>query len=515
MKLFFLKDDTLYKIFTTLEKIPKGGQVEILIESGNQFFNNPRWAKQIDSIVTKRSIHTTFIAQNDRQKNFFVENNINFELKRENKVRIFFNMLYWFFFNIKKFHLKTFQNKNYSFFAIFWLEILLLLGAWYTVYSLILPETVITLTPSYNINEIIYNFRYLYPQDFSTYPYTGKHISLQINTGSIDDVTIQTTINKNPNRGESYIKGKVRITNTLSTPLSLLENTQFVDSNGIEYVSDWKVYVPGAQWKDQAGVGYADLTSKATPENDELIKRFWDSITIWQELLIKKLWSSIHTKQVYAQSIEGFTIWRYTSTWVIDQIEIDELKKDLYNTLDAKKKTLLKSASIEEWWILLPFDNFISLQNCSYSLTGNTDIPSELESVAWSIHCDIIYGYVKKEDLVSWVTQYVTQRSTNSRKIIGIQDNIVNFFDFLTWDYNAYIIPTRINVIESYNLQADTNNILKDLKDQIAGKTKLEAWQILQTIPEIEQWVIHISPFWYDAITSVKSRIRIKIKPQG
>lgn len=119
MKLFFLKQDSLYKIFTTLEKTPKNSQVQIFIESENQFFNNSRWSKQIDGILSKRSIKATFIAQNDHQRKFFEDNNINHEVKKESKIRIFLNLIYWFFFNIRKFHLHTYQNKNYSFFAIF------------------------------------------------------------------------------------------------------------------------------------------------------------------------------------------------------------------------------------------------------------------------------------------------------------------------------------------------------------------------------------------------------------
>jgi len=119
MKLFFLKDDSLYKIFSTLEKTPKHSEVQIFIETENQFFNNTRWSKQIDSILQKRSIKATFIAENDTQRLFFEENNINHAVKKISNGRIFLNMLYRFFFNIKKFHLSNFENKSYISAAIF------------------------------------------------------------------------------------------------------------------------------------------------------------------------------------------------------------------------------------------------------------------------------------------------------------------------------------------------------------------------------------------------------------
>jgi hypothetical protein len=119
MKLFFLKNDSLYKIFTTLEKIPKKSHVQIFIESENQFFNNTRRAKQIDGIVRKKEIEAIFIAENKQQQKFFEENAISHDIRKQNKIREFINLLYRFFFNIKKFHLHTYKSKDYTFFAIF------------------------------------------------------------------------------------------------------------------------------------------------------------------------------------------------------------------------------------------------------------------------------------------------------------------------------------------------------------------------------------------------------------
>ena len=132
-----------------------------------------------------------------------------------------------------------------------------------------------------------------------------------------------------------------------------------------------------------------------------------------------------------------------------------------------------------------------------------------------SLTCSINFAYVKKDDIINGMRQYITNRSTNARKVVNIQNNFINFFEILTGEYNAYIIPTRVNVIESYNLQSDTNRILPMLKDQIAGKSKADALQLIQSFPEIEKGELNISPFWYSSVTSVKSRIRIKISEQN
>jgi len=41
MKIFFLRDDSLYKIFKTIEKLPSNKTIDIHIAQGNPFFDHP------------------------------------------------------------------------------------------------------------------------------------------------------------------------------------------------------------------------------------------------------------------------------------------------------------------------------------------------------------------------------------------------------------------------------------------------------------------------------------------
>lgn len=511
MKLFFLKQDSLYKIFTTLEKTPKNSHVEIFIEPENQFFNNPRWSKQINNILSKRFIKATFIAQNDHQRRYFEVNNINHEVKKENKIRKFLNLSYRFFFNVKKFHLHTYQSKSYSFFAIFWAEALLILIIGYGVYSLILPQTIVTVTPSYEMNEVVYNFRYMYPQDLENYPLKEKHIVIPLYTWKIEKIETSLSLDKKINTDWTIVKGTVRLVNTTNTVISLKVNTQLIDDYGVEYTTNNKVSIPRSEGKDKAGVSYVQITSKDNAENNLLVKEHAEWITMWYRFLIKNLRQSLYTKQVYAEASDGFNVKQYKQPWFILMSEIGELQKELYNTLYIKRKDYVKSDDIPMGWIFIPFENLISLTDCEYNAIGDTTKIDQLSVMSGSLICDINFSYVLKEDIIAGMRKYITDRSTNARKVINIQNNFINFFQILTGEYNAYIIPTKVNVIESYNLESDINNILPILKDQIVGKTKIEAMNVIQTFPEIEKGDITISPFWYGSITNVKSRINIKV----
>ena len=488
--------------------------MEIFVESENQFFNNPRWSKQINNILSKRSIKATFIAQNEHQRRYFEDNNISHEVKKENKIRKFLNLIYRFFFNIKKFHLHTFQHKNYSFFAIFGAEALLILIVAYGIYSLILPQTIITITPSYEMNEVVYNFRYMYEQDIQNYPLTGKHIVIPLYTGTIPNIQATLSLDKKVNADGSIVKGTVRLINKTKSEISLKINTQLIDDYGIEYTTDSKIFIPASKAWDNAGVSYVNITSKDNIENNNLVKEHGENINMWYRFLVKNLKQSFYTKQVYAEASEWFNVKQYKQPGFILMSEIGQLQKELYNTLYDKRKDYIKSNNIPEWWIFVPFNNLITVTDCDYNAIGDTTKVDQLSIMSGSLSCNINYSYVLKEDIINGMKEYINKRSTNARKVINIQNNFINFFEILTGEYNAYIIPTKVNVIESYNLQSDINNILPILKDQIIGKTKSDAMNIVQTFPEIEKGDISISPFWYWSITSVKSRIKVKIIEQ-
>jgi len=71
MKLFFLKDHSLYKIFKTLEKIPNGKIIHIYIDPEHSFFDNERWGKQIQELLTQKNLHASFITKTEATKKFF------------------------------------------------------------------------------------------------------------------------------------------------------------------------------------------------------------------------------------------------------------------------------------------------------------------------------------------------------------------------------------------------------------------------------------------------------------
>lgn len=162
MKFFFSKTDSLYKIFKTLEKIPTGRKVEIFIDPEHSLFDNERRGKQIKDILQQRNVHATFTTKKAKNREFFRSVGLEVNHVEQRNIEKAANIFYLFLFNIKKFHLHTYESKKYIFVLIFFFEALLVgLIAW-VIISLILPSATINIKSAEDTETIIYNFRY-YP----------------------------------------------------------------------------------------------------------------------------------------------------------------------------------------------------------------------------------------------------------------------------------------------------------------------------------------------------------------
>ena len=123
MKLFFLKDHSLYKIFKTLEKIPNKKTIWIYIDPEHAFFDNERRGKQIQEILEKKQLNAFFVTKTEKARTFFLRLGLQIQHQEQHKIVKILRLAYLFFFNMKKFHLLVYTKKNYIFYTIFVLEV--------------------------------------------------------------------------------------------------------------------------------------------------------------------------------------------------------------------------------------------------------------------------------------------------------------------------------------------------------------------------------------------------------
>jgi len=243
MKLFFLKEHSLYKIFKTIEKIPNGRTIHIHIDPEHSFFDNEWRGNQIKELLAKKQIIASFITKTERARYFFASLGLPVIHQEKHKIIQFGWLIYDFFFNIKKFYLQVHAKKNYIFYVVFSFEILFVLLILYLLYSLILPSAQIRITPSNQVENVIYNFRY-YPATDVEYPKYSRYLSIPFVSQYVDykyDLTVNVA---NIKYVQHPSQGTVVLYNKIAKEFSFLKDTKFVTSDGRMFTATEPFKIP-------------------------------------------------------------------------------------------------------------------------------------------------------------------------------------------------------------------------------------------------------------------------------
>jgi len=512
MKFFFAKTDSLYKIFKSLEKIPSHRNVEIFIDPEHSLFDNERWWYQIKDIIDKNKIDAIFVTKNKKNRDYLksIWLNVNFEKKRHIQKAI--NIFYLFFFNIKKFHLQTYESKKYLFVFIFFLELFLILWILRFIISLIVPNAKINIQPSENTETIIYNVRY-YPNNDPSSANETRFLYVPFYTWSLDykhDLTISTANSKYISKPSQW---KIKIYNKKNKEFVIVKNTQF-------NTSDWLIFRATedftlSTWTEK-NPSETIITVKADEydSNWNLIGIRWN-IPFKTQMHITKLEESSITKDIWAESIEDFYWWDSESIWTVTDEDINQIKEKLIDQVYSKKMQIVNDNFPITWWFILPFEtitttniNNIEIYQSSWDNTS---------TINWNAYVTYNYIYVLRSDLYQIFMTYINERQTENNLIIKIDSDTLQFLkDSNTTNtyeikkiWKIYSIPTQINIIQTYDFNKDTKQIIPEIKNWIAGMNIDDARNfILSNYDEI--WSVKIStPLRYNSIPVIKSRIKI------
>lgn len=506
MKLFFIKEDSLYKIFKTLEKIPKQKKVMIEIESHNAFFEHERRGKQIKDLITTRNIDAVFICRTEKIKNYFHALWLQYDYQQTNQILKGINLITLFFFNAKKFHLTLYTKKNTIFYMIFAFEILVVLGVFYVLYRLILPSASINIKPAYSVEDIVYNFRYHTIND-TNYTQDQAHLGIAYQTGLVPYKYTMAISTKNLKYFQNPSQGRVTLFNTLDREFNLVKGTKLITQDGIIFTTNFWVNIPAAL---SGGKPTETLVSVTAQDIDEQGKIIGSRGNIKKDtrLSIRNLKSSFFFNQIRAKSLENFKGGVTRSEGQVTADDINILSGKLLQYIYDNKKSIVRQYFKEPDAFLLNFNDLISTKVQQTVIKNKPgDRTSTLEGY---IIVGLNYRYVRRSDFLETLMKYLDQRASNNTTLIDIEKNSLIMYD-KTIDGNTYTIPTKINVIWWYNFDTDVNGIKEEIKSKIIGIKQQEAEQILKTYNEIGTYKLDITPPWYDEIPRLKSRILINV----
>lgn len=507
MKLFFEKSDSLYKIFKTLEKINTQKTIHIYIDPEHSFFENERWWKQVKELFERRWIDWYFITKNDKSKYFFQSVWLKIIHQEKSKILKALNIMYLFFFNIKKFHLLAYNKKSYVFYVVFGFEVLFVLWVFYMLYSLILPSSKIEIKPSQQIESIIYNFRY-YPKQDAQLTTNSRFINIPIYSWIISykyELSIST---KNIKYIQNPSRWQIKIINKTEKKYSFVPKTRFVTDDWVLFQTITRTEIPAWSEKQPSET----IIKVSAMEKDENWIFIWErgNLPIGTQLYIKNLSQSLYLKKIYAEVYSSIQWWKLNTQLTVSQKDIDILSWRLNNYITQNKKDIISQNFEIKDWILIWFNDTIST-NVKELVIENKSW-DQSSTIKWYIIADLNFYYTNRDDIAEWFSKHISQRPSEKSKLITIDKNTLVFFDNIQKEWNIIIIPTKIDIIQWYDFAKDINWILDDLKTNIVWKTKEEVQKITLSYPEIAWVNIKIRPPWYNAIPKLKSRISFIFK---
>lgn len=502
MKLFFLKDHSLYKIFKTLEKLPHGKTIHISIDPEHAFFDNEWRGKQIQELLQQRNIHAFFITKTENSKRFFEKIWLPVIHQEKHKLLKILHLVYLFFFNIKQFHLQAYTKKNYMFYMIFGFEVAFALIILYFLYSLILPRTIVDIYPSNQSDNIIYNFRY-YPANDKNFALQTKNLAIPYQTWFIDyKYTLSISV-KNIKHIQNPSQWTIKLLNPTDKEYNFLKGTRFVTNDGLVFKSKDRFKIDAHSDK---------LIEIIASEQDEEWNVIWarGNITKDTTLYIKNLKESFFLKNIYAVATAQFSGWSMTSEGIVTQKDIEALSWKLISTIKQQKQNIINQNFTLPGQIFLHFDDLIGIEILSTSIENKAQ--EKVPYLKWSIVVRLSFAYIQQSDLFMQTQLYLQQRPSDKVKLITIDKSSVVFFSTIKKDSLwAYIIPTKLTIIQWYDFQKDINNILDTVKTSIVGINKEKAKLLLLGYPEISSAIISVRPPRYTSVTKLKSRIKINI----
>lgn len=501
MKLIFDKSDSFYKIFKSIEKLPDNKKITISIHPQNQFFKNIWRGKQLIELFQQKNIDYEITTNDQTVVNYFEELGIDISLNKENKLKKRWETLYNFFFRIKDFQLQMLNKKDYASFLILWLESIIILICLYLVYVILVPTASIYITPTYNVEEVAYNFRY-YPSTEKTFSTDNKFISIPYYKANIDykydfstplqalDINIQNA---------SWF---VKFTSDLTSSISLKPNTKLITSDGVIFQTQWRVNVPA-----RGGEIIVPVDALERDDANEIIWPRWN-ILPGTLLEVKNLQWNLRTS-VKVVATTQFSWWLFYTDGIITTWDIENFLTKAKEEFDKQKKDILmknlNNSTIKPFY----FDDMIWFEVQNYTTAKKAWEKANL--IDGSIDMKITYAFVYRDDLIAAIKKYSDQRPNQSFNLADIDKNSLLLYERYSVGTWIYVIPTKANTIRWYNFESDITNVKTQIKDKIKWQDIDIAQQLLLTIPSIWSAKVRVSPLRYNKVTEVDNRINIKI----
>jgi len=511
MHLQFSKDDSLYKIFKILKKVPPYKRVTISLEKWHEIFQHERRAQQLSELITKQHLTADFITSSLEDTQTLQAAWLTVTNKEKTWIPALIQTLKDFLFSTGSIHKQLLSKKNTQSYLILAAEIAVLIVVSIFFWGLVSPKATVIITPTNSIQPVTYQYQY-YPVGTWVTSDARMHwqIAIPYNTDTITYTHEMTIDVEDITYTYTPTHWVVQIQNTTDEVISLIGWTQLIASWNVLYTLDRRVNVPTwtpeNPWRINVAVTARDYTDEGDP-----IWALWN-LTLESELLIKNLPISKEERKVVAYAIrwfqDGTTIW----VWTILQKDIESIEQKILTFMEDNKKKYLQENTNDKSRIILPFNELITFTVEEFISTST--VWASATFVDGYVKADLSYRYVKKSDLIEWVETFLDERPTDWLFLLDVDQPSVTFYELNQdneWEaLTHFSIPTKVNTIRWYNFWLDNNRLGEEMKSKISGLTREQSKQELLQYDLVLDATIRLSPPRYDTLPQEIERIEIR-----
>lgn len=232
-------------------------------------------------------------------------------------------------------------------------------------------------------------------------------------------------------------------------------------------------------------------------------------------MYFKKLPESMQDKKIWWTALADFSGWKDIETGTVIEEDIQRIEKNIIKNMQTDKVSYIKThvdTSMNDS-IILPYDILYNFDIHEFVTTS--EIGEETSFVEWKVETDLYYPYILRSDLEKWIEKYLLQRSENETHHTEYDRNGIVMYDKVDVIGDDqlpahFLIPTKVPVIKTYNIESDALWIINEVKDRIVWLDKEVAKDIILSYEEIDAAEINISPRRFSIIPGIKSRIKFK-----
>gem|GEM_PF-377879 len=233
------------------------------------------------------------------------------------------------------------------------------------------------------------------------------------------------------------------------------------------------------------------------------------NITSGTVLYIRNLNESRVRKQIVANAVTDFTGGDTLARGIVTQQDINAFNTLAQDTITESASQIIRESVKDPSIIPLMYPMFIS--GTIQEVDINAKVGEPMIEFDGQITANIAYRFLKQEDINRAIRFYFDQRGTQSLRLVNIQQESLKMYDPIDVSTGVYSMPMTISTFWSYNFDSDIGGIFGQLLQTIPGMTKDQARQQILSYPDISIAKVSISPFWYQTVPTIKSRIKFQV----